>query len=62
MKLLISVNIKNDEDDNFKGFHIYETNIQFRFHSISTTVNLVIATSQFVFSLQTVIYQGLLFC
>lgn len=62
MKLLISISIKNDEDDNFKGFHIYETNIQFRFHSISTTVNLVIATSQFVFSLQTVIYQGLLFC
>ena len=45
MKLLISMNIKNDEDGNFKGFHIYETNIQFRFHSISTTVNLVIATS-----------------
>ena len=62
MKLLISVNIKNDEDDNFKGSHIYETNIQFRFHSISTNVNLVIATSQCVFSLQTVIYQGLLFC
>lgn len=50
MKLLISINIKNDEDDNFKGFHIHETSIQFRFHSISTTVNLVIATSQFVFS------------
>ena len=37
--------IKNDEDDCFKGFHIYGTNIKFHFHFIFTN------TSQFVFSL-----------
>ena len=42
MKLLISINVKNDEGDNFKRFHIYESNIQFHFRSISTTVNLLI--------------------